>query len=314
MEHQILTEQLRELMAEEYTWNFSLYKSKKNKDGYCLEFFGCQMNHIASFVDDLRETLLTKTIVERSVMPYTPFLPVKEVIGAVETSDPMIKEALSDVMLAILDAYDHVPDEFSSGELPSMTGYAFYGRRENEQDQTVDQVLLIRRTNPVLTSPSKIRLCVGGEKELSESAAAIFKFPKTVDLLVIGGVCYFLTEACQKDLGMESRYLAICAKNMAAIAESEIVTDYDQFESVAMSNKHARKFVDFDQDILDHIVGLPELERAEFLDRHGITLDEQGRMETYDPEQCELIVDLLCCRSCHDALGRLAVGSNIIPR
>ena len=81
-----------------------------------------------------------------------------------------------------------------------------------------------------------------------------------------------------------------------------------------MTAKNAKKFIDFDREILEYIVRLPVVEREEFLSHYGITVDREGRMETYDPEQCELIIDLLCCRSCLDPLGRLSVGSKITPR
>jgi len=58
-----------------------------------------------------------------------------------------------------------------------------------------------------------------------------------------------------------------------------------------------------------HAVG-----REEFLATYGVTIDYDGRMDTSDTEQCELMIDLLCCRSCLDPLGRLAVGSNITVR
>ena len=70
----------------------------------------------------------------------------------------------------------------------------------------------------------------------------------------------------------------------------------------------------FDKQILDHIVKLGVVEREEFLSTYGVTIDKDGRMDTFDPEQCLLIVDLLCCRSCLDPLGRLATADNITPR
>ena len=65
---------------------------------------------------------------------------------------------------------------------------------------------------------------------------------------------------------------------------------------------------------MEYIERLSIEDRGEFLLTYGITLDNEGRMDTYDSEQCELIVDLLCCRSCLDPLGRLAVANGISPR
>ena len=81
-----------------------------------------------------------------------------------------------------------------------------------------------------------------------------------------------------------------------------------------MTAKNARKFLDFNDEILEHITGLPIVERADFLDKYGVSLDREGRMDTFDSGDCELVIDLLCGRSCLDPLGRLSVGSNITPR
>jgi hypothetical protein len=135
-----------------------------------------------------------------------------------------------------------------------------------------------------------------------------------VDCLLIGGVCYFFSAAVQKDFSLEDRRLAIAAQRLALIADAAIVSDYDRLERVVLSAKNARKFLDFDKQILEHIVRLPIVEREEFLSVYGLTIDRRGLVDTYDPEQSELFVDLLCCRSCLDPLGRLSVGSNITPR
>jgi len=47
---------------------------------------------------------------------------------------------------------------------------------------------------------------------------------------------------------------------------------------------------------------------------YGIELERDGKLSTNDPEQCEMIIDRLCGRTCTDVLGRLVVGVNIKPR
>ncbi len=74
------------------------------------------------------------------------------------------------------------------------------------------------------------------------------------------------------------------------------------------------KFIGFDKKVLEYIVRLPIVEREEFLSTYGVTIDRNGNMDASDPDQCELVIDLLCCRSCLDPLGRLSTASNITPR
>jgi hypothetical protein len=142
----------------------------------------------------------------------------------------------------------------------------------------------------------------------------VLKFATAVDFLLIGDVGYFFSSAVQKDFSLEDRHLAIAGRHLDSIAGAAIISDYEQLERVVMTAKNARKFLDFDKQILEHIVRLSIVEREEFLSVYGLTIDRNGRVDTSDPEQGEMLVDLLCCRSCIDPLGRLAVGSNITPR
>jgi hypothetical protein len=101
---------------------------------------------------------------------------------------------------------------------------------------------------------------------------------------------------------------------MKRIAGADIISDYDSLEKAVMSGKNVRKFSGFDRQILEHIARLPIVEREDFLSTYGVTIDHDGRVDTSDAEQCELVIDLLCCRSVLDPLGRLSIGSNITPR
>ena len=148
----------------------------------------------------------------------------------------------------------------------------------------------------------------------SPSDKPILKFTTAVDFLLIGDACYFLSSGIEKDFALENRHFAIAEKRMKLVAEASIVNDWDRLEQTVMTAKNARKFQDFDKRVLEHITRLPIVERQEFLGTYGVTIDHEGRMDTFDAEQCELIVDLLCCRSCLDPLGRLSVVSNITPR
>ena len=174
------------------------------------------------------------------------------------------------------------------------------------------QVLLMRRGNPFLTG--RRHGCLSVRKRGHSLQQAILKFTAGADFLLMAMSCYILSSAVEKDLSLESRHFAIAQKRMALIADAGIVSDYDRLEACVMKAKNARKFLDFDKSILEHITRLPILDREEFLSTYGVTIDHNGNMDTYEAEQCELIIDLLCSRSCLDPLGRLSVVSNITTR
>ena len=140
------------------------------------------------------------------------------------------------------------------------------------------------------------------------------QLPVSADFLLLGGVCYFFSAGIQKDFDLEDRHFAIADKCMKRIADADIISDYDSLEKAAMSGRNPRKFSGFDKEILEHIKRLPIVKREDFLSTYGVTIDHDGRMDTSDTEQCGLIIDLLCCRSVLDPLGRLSTGSNITPR
>lgn len=313
MDTTTLTEALRALTPEALTWKFGLYSTAKGRDGLELEWHLCNMRGITSQVDSIREYLLNKPVAEKPVAAYTPFLSDKENIGAIAQDDKIIHEQITDIIMNIRNGQAHAPEDFISGVLPKPAGYAFYGERRDDVDNILEQVIFLRRSNPFVSGQTARLFTTEGDDVIS-CVNPVLKFTTTADFLLLGNVCYILSSAVVKDLSLENRYFAIAQKCLALIADADIVSDYDKLEACVMKAKNARKFLDFDKGVLEHIGRLPILDREEFLSTYGATIDLNGRMDTSDAEQCELIIDLLCCRSCLDPLGRLSVVSNITPR
>ena len=310
METQNLVQGLQAWNPAELEWQFALYSTRRGRDGLELEINACKMRGISGFVGSLKTTLLEKTLTERSPMAYTPFLG-KENIGTLERNNEFIRDALDEILVNTHGAAEYAPEDFVSGVFPAPKGYILYGYKADADGFPAEQVLLMKRSNPFL-SGGKTRLCTTEADTIVDSLKPLLKFPSTVDFLLFRDSCYFLSPAIEKDLGLESRQILLCQRRLALLAEAEIVSDYEQLEQAAL--KSARKFLDFDTDILAYIMRLSLVEREEFLLTYGIRIDGQGRMDTGDAEQCGLVIDLLCCRSCLDPLGRLATGNNITPR
>lgn len=313
MDTNTLTEALRALNPETLTWKFALYGTRKSRDGLELEWNLCKMRGVSAQTEIIKEFLLKKPVAEKPVAQYSPFLSDKENIGALGKGDELIREQIVDIILNIQNGQTYAPEDFVSGVLPKAAGFAFYGERRDEDGQIVEQAIFMRRGNPFL-SGGAARLFTTTGDEIVSCDKPTLKFTAAVDFLLIGEVCYFLSSAIEKDFALENRHFAIAQKRMGLIAEAEIVSDYERLEESVMKAKNARKFLEFDKNILEHISRLPVVEREEFLSTYGVTIDHNGRMDTSDADQSELIIDLLCCRSCLDPLGRLSVGSNITPR
>jgi len=306
-----LADALRNLDVTEYSWKFALYSAKKTRDGLELEWNLCGMSDINEQIELMRDYLLKKPVSDKPVAPYSPFLSDKENIGALDKSNELIREQITDIFLNIQNGQLYPPNDFVSGSMAKIVGYAFYGECAKNDEEPREPVLLMRRGNPFLTGA---RFYVGTDGEITPNTAPILKFTTAIDFLTVEGVCYFLSSSIEKDFSFEDRHFAIAQKWLDKIAEAEIVGDYEGFEQIVMTPKNAKKFIGFDNEILEHIVRQPITERMEYLEKYGVEIDRNGRMDTYEKEQCELIIDLLCSRSCLNPLGKLSVGSNITPR
>jgi len=308
--HSLVTA-LQGLNPKDYDWKFCLYSASKSRDGVVLSWNACAMRDIPHWVEQMTRLLLEKTLTERVVTEYSPLCP-KEEIGALSQGDPQIRDQIGDMLLGITDAETKAPEDFANGSTGKPVGYAFYGVQKIE-NEPAREMLFLRRANPFI-SGAKAMLCTGQGDEIAEAQSPLLKFTPQVDFLLADGVCYVISESIAKDFELESRANAVAGRRLEQIAQTEVMSNTEQLELAALGGKHTKKFLDFDKEILDHIASLSIESRAEFLAVYGIELDRDGKLSTDDPEQCEMIIDLLCGRTCTDVLGRLAVGVNIKPR
>jgi len=272
------------------------------------------MSGITAWAKNIIDSLLKKPIAEREVAPYSPFLSDKEYIGVLEKTDVIIKDQIHDILVNIRKSDVYPPEAFIAESLPKIAGFGFYGAIKDEEGIIKPQALFMRRGNPFLSGSDKTRLCISDGNSAVICNKPILKFSCAVDFLYINDCCYFLSSAIEKDFVLDSRQIAVANKCLKQIIKTDIVNNYSQLENAALKGGNAKKFMAFDEKILEHIVNLGVLERGDFLASYGIEIDRNGRMDTVDLVQCDLIIDLLCCRSCLDPFGRLAVADNITPR
>ena len=300
-----LADGLRNLDAASFEWKLGMYSTHKGKDGQELSWHICEMDGIEEQVESTKDFLLKKPVADKAVAAYSPFLSYKENIFLLEQNDEMVHELLADIKLGLRNGALFAPLDFASGRLPKMAGSAFYGRAQDGSE-----VVFMRCQNPLL---SGARLFIGTENGLAEGKFPVFKFASSADMVAFDGDCYLFSQSIESALAFESRYLKIAKPHLGKLADAGIISNYDSFEMTALKLKNAKKFVTFDVEILEHVCSLPIVERMEYLEKFAIELDKDGKMNSYEPLQCELIVDLFCSRSCLDPLNRLSVGA-IAPR
>ena len=245
MDTTTLTEALRNLNADALSWKFALYSAHKGRDGIELEWHLCNMQGIPGQVDLIREHLLKKPVADKPVALYSPFLSDKENIFALENSNDMIHAQLTDIFLNIQNGQAYPPQDFASGKLPKIVGYAFYGE-QSKDSESKERVLFMRRGNPFLAGAS---LFMGAEDEIIVNNMPVIKFTTAVDFLSINDSCYIFSSSIENDLSFENRYFAIAEKCLEKLAEAEIIGNYDSFENTVMKIKNAKKFLTFNDEI-----------------------------------------------------------------
>jgi hypothetical protein len=307
METHDFTQSLGELVTGKYEWTFGLYSAKKSRDGITLDIGKTPMKDIATLADAIRCALLEKTLQERTVTDYSPLLQ-NEYIGALSGDSELLGEPLCNMLDALKTADTRYAEDYYGGLYSAPCGYAFLGKGPGGET-----VLFLRRSSPFIKG-GKSRICVVNGETVVTSDSPVLKFSPQVDFVFIGGIGYFVTSAAEKDFGFESRHIKIAEKRLKVLGEKGILSNFENFENVAYKNKHARKFMNFSTEVAEHIERMSAESRADFLSSFGIDTDGAGLLQTDDEESCELIIDLLCGRSCLDALGRLSVANNIQPR
>ena len=148
METTVLTDALRNLDTDALSWKFALYTIHKGRDGIELEWHLCNMQGIPNQVDAIREYLLKKPVADKPVAHYSPFLSDKENICALENSNEMIHGQLTDILMSIHNGQAYPPQDFVSGKLPKIAGYAFYGEQDTAESDSSNKVLFMKRGNP----------------------------------------------------------------------------------------------------------------------------------------------------------------------
>ena len=120
MNTQTLIEVLRQLEPTKIDGKFALYNAHKGRDGVELDWNQCKMKGISDWIESLKLSLLEKTLPEKSVKEYSPFLSDKENIGALEKNNEVIREQVVDILLSVKNALPYAPDNFIDGSLPKI--------------------------------------------------------------------------------------------------------------------------------------------------------------------------------------------------
>jgi len=300
IDSQSLLEGLETFEASQYVWSFALYGFTKSRDGKVMEFTKTQLEGCGDWAQDIAAYMAEKQAKDRPVFLYDAKHP-KEVIGALKKEDPRIGPVLTDITLSIEngDAWDATDLEFAETK---WAGYAIYGKAEDGR-----QAIFMRRSNP-LQPGNNYRLFVTEGAGLSRFGDTALKCGLTCDFLLLEGVCYFLTESVAKDFELESREKAAAIAALKTIEEAGFVGDISRFQEVAFKPKNMKKFLDFDEAVMNHIQKMPIEDRADYLSHYMIDLDKSGSLGCFDDAMCESIIDLITSRSCLDALGRVVYG------
>ena len=133
----------------------------------------------------------------------------------------------------------------------------------------------------------------------------VLNLRQNIDVVIIDDTVYLLTLAGEKLFNMERSYKVVCVDKTMEICNAEIITDVDQFKSVATSGHNPRRFVSFNQARFER---MKEAEtRRHMAITFRLTLDADGRIDTATPDMAEKLIKILCNKGMLDPFDNVPV-------
>lgn len=101
------------------------------------------------------------------------------------------------------------------------------------------------------------------------------------------------------------KHKAVCEDKATEICQSDIVSDIDQFKTIATSGYNPRRFVSFNQARFDRMKE-PET-HIQMAGTFRLTLDDNGHIDTSTPDMVEKLIKVLCNKGMVDPFDNVPV-------
>ena len=163
-------------------------------------------------------------------------------------------------------------------------------------------VMLFSLQNPICVLKNRFLYDNSTFFELNKK---VLNLRQNIDVIIIDDMVYLLTLAGEKLFNMERSYKAVCEDKTMEICQSEIVSNIDQFKSVATSGHNPRRFVSFNQSRFDSMKDSET--RRRMAGTFRLTLDADGHIDTSTPDMVEKLIKVLCNKGMVDPFDNVPV-------
>lgn len=206
----------------------------------------------------------------------------------------------------IAEEYTHLIQAMSA---PEMNGDPFefaanaYALKATLTIDDEDRsIMLFSLQNPICVLKNRFLYDNNTFFELNKK---VLNLRQNIDVMIIDDTVYLLTLAGEKLFNMERSYKAVCEDKAMEICQSDIVSDIDQFRTIATSGHNPRRFVSFNQARFDRMKE-PET-RIQMAGTFRLTLDANGHIDTSSPDMIEKLIKVLCNKGMVDPFDNVPV-------
>lgn len=164
-------------------------------------------------------------------------------------------------------------------------------------DNDVHQIKLISIASPITTLRHKF---LHKNDRFTEITDKVLNLRTIINVVIYDRDVYFLDMSGESLFNMERSYKHRCTEAVDEIETLDIVSDIDEFRSIATTGHTPRRFAAFNKEKLNLL--RTKANRTKVRDKFGIPLTRDKKFDTTDKENAEKLVKVLCDKAMWDIL------------
>lgn len=182
----------------------------------------------------------------KQIQNYTATNP-KNVIDKILVSDPLINQQWNN----LIESLNVCDDSLTLNEIKSQA-YIFAGTYIVEGNH--HNIYILSRKNPIYTyKKDKGKIFESRHNTIQEISEPLVQFGNTFDALIYDNTLYSINNNFESIFNMEYSHKIACKSSLEIIKASSIISEFEKYQTFALSGQHPRKFITFDKKIIENI-------------------------------------------------------------
>lgn len=183
---------------------------------------------------------------EKIVQDYTGTNP-KNVVDKISTTS----ELISDSWKALIQSLNVCDDSTSLKDIKS-NAFIFTGTYSVDSEE--HNIYLLSRKNPIYTyKKGRSKFFSSRHNLVEEISEPLVQFGKSFDVLIYKNNVYTINSNFESIFNMEYTHKIVCKNSLDIIGNATIINDFESYRNFALSGQHPKKFITFDQRIIENI-------------------------------------------------------------